>query len=197
MPGAILSSFLVFSFIAALTPGPNNILAFASGTRYGFRRSAPTITGMCLGSLFVVALCGAIAFSLSGLSDNFIIWMKYVGVAYILWLAWKVATASPESGDDGSGPGVGGFLSAFALQFANVKILVYGVTAFSTFVLPYYNSWGAIFVFTVIMSVIGFSGPLTWVLAGSALQTFFSRYARTVNVVMALLLVGCAASLLW
>ncbi len=197
MPGAIVSSFLIFSFIAALTPGPNNILAFASGTRYGLRRSAPIVTGMCLGSVCVVALCGAIAFSLSSLSDHFIVLMRYVGVVYIVWLAWKVATASPESGGDGSGAGVGGFLTGFALQFANIKILVYGVTAFSTFVLPYYDSWGAIFGFTAIMSLIGNSGPLVWVLAGSALQRFLSRYARIVNAVMALLLLGCAASLLW
>lgn len=195
MPGQIFSTFLIFSFIGAMTPGPNNILALSSGSRYGFRGSARLLAGIWLGAACVMVLCGLVSFSLSNMLDDFIRVMKYLGCVYIVWLAWKVATSAP-AGEEKGRTGIG-FLGGFALQFANIKIFVYGLTSFSSFVLPYYDTFWAVMGFVALATVIGNSGPLVWALAGSAMQRFLTRHARTTNIVLGLALLGCAVSLVW
>ena len=194
MPGAILSAFLAFTFITAFTPGPNNILALASGSRYGFKGSLPIVAGICLGLSCVMVICGSASFSISALSERSVAIMKCVGCVYILWLAWKVATARPEN--EGKGEARSGFMSGFILQFANIKIIIYGLTAFSGFVLPYYDSPGAVAFFMFLLSLIGTLGVLAWAMAGSALRRFLNRHARIANTVMGLMLLGCAVCLL-
>lgn len=195
MPATALSAFLAFTIITAFTPGPNNILVLSSGIRYGFRGSAPVITGVCSGFVCVMVLCGLAAFSLSALSERFIGVMKYVGCLYIVRLAWQVGAAKPSGG--GEAGTEAGFMSGFVLQFVNVKIIIYGLAAFSGFILPYYDSYLAIIGFMLVLSIIGISGILAWALAGSALQRFFRRYERSANAAMGILLLGCAVSLLY
>lgn len=196
MPASVLSAFLTFTFITAFTPGPNNILALNSGSRLGFRRSAPVLSGMCAGFLCVMLICGVTAFSLSALSDRLVDVMKYVGCAYIVWLAWKVGTAKPEEGGNERAAAKAGFLRGFVLQFVNIKIIIYGLAAFSGFVLPYYSSYLAMGGFTLVLTLIGCVGFLAWALTGSALQRFFMRYARAANITMGVMLLACAASML-
>lgn len=194
MSTAVLSAFLTFTIITAFTPGPNNILALNSGIRYGFKGSIPIITGICAGFFCVMIACAMTVFSLSSISERFIALMKYVGCLYMLWLAWKVATAQP--GDDGENGIKVGFGGVFVLQFVNIKIIIYGITLFSGFVLPYYHSYPAVLGFVVGVTLIGSAGTLTWALAGSALQRLLSRYTRIVNIAMGVMLLGCVLSLL-
>jgi Putative threonine efflux protein len=194
MPATVLSAFLAFTFITAFTPGPNNILALSSGSRHGFRGSAPVVSGILSGFFCVMVLCGVAAFSLSTISERLITVMKYIGCLYIVWLAWKVASAKTADGENaGSGAG---FIYGFVLQFINIKIMIYGMTAFSSFILPYYDSYLSVVTFILILSLIGGAGILAWAAMGSTLQRLFCRYERFTNAVMGLLLLGCAASLL-
>ncbi|SUX72045.1 Cysteine/O-acetylserine efflux protein [Citrobacter freundii] len=62
-------------------------------------------------------------------------WLSWAGTAYILWLALKIAT-SPATNDGLQSEPIS-FWASFGLQFVNVKIILYGITALSTFVLPY------------------------------------------------------------
>ena len=107
---SVLSAFLVFTFITAITPGPNNILALTTGSRAGFRGSIPVLAGICGGFLCVMAICGVLSYSFSSLSATYLQIMRYAGCAYLLWLAWKIAMPN-ESGS--SGHTVSGFVSGF------------------------------------------------------------------------------------
>ncbi|NLD83759.1 MAG: lysine transporter LysE, partial [Clostridiales bacterium] len=78
------------------------------------------------------------------------------------------------------------------LQFVNVKCFLYGITALSSFVLPYYSSPLAVALFVVLLSVIGFVSTVCWALFGAAFERFFQRHARLLNAAMALLLVWSA-----
>lgn len=194
MPPSVLSAFLAFVFISAFTPGPNNILSLSTGTRYGFKGSIPLLAGICCGFFCTMFICGALTFSLSTLSMTVIRVIKYIGCLYILWLAWKIATAKPES--DSSPNTSAGFITGLILQFVNIKIIVYGITAYSGFILPYYNSIVAVLVGMCILAFVGSAGTVVWALAGSMMQRFFSRHARLMNTIMALMLLGCAISLI-
>lgn len=93
MTPMLLSAFWTYTLITALTPGPNNILALSAATAHGFRQSIRVLAGMSLGFLVVMLLCAGIAFSLAVIDPAIIHLLSWVGAAYILWLAWKIATS--------------------------------------------------------------------------------------------------------
>ncbi|WP_312666363.1 LysE family transporter, partial [Escherichia coli] len=74
-------------------------------------------------------------------------WLTWLGVIYILWLALKIARSQPANNTRSDVPL--SFRTSFLLQFANVKIILYGVTALSTFVIPYTSSQVWIILFSV------------------------------------------------
>ena len=153
MPASVLSAFFVFTFITAITPGPNNILALTTGGRAGFRGSIPVLAGICGGFFCVMAICGVLSFSFSVLSASFLQIMRYIGSAYLLWLAWK--TAMPKAGGNSDGRADAGFMTGFVLQFVNVKIMVYGMTAYSAFILPHHDSVAALLAGMCFLTMMG------------------------------------------
>ena len=134
MTPTLLSAFWTYTLITAMTPGPNNILALSSATSHGFRQSTRVLAGMSLGFLIVMLLCAGISFSLAVIDPAAVHLLSWAGAAYIVWLAWKIATSPTK--EDGLQAKPISFWASFALQFVNVKIILYGVTALSTFVLP-------------------------------------------------------------
>ena len=195
MPLSVWSAFLTFTCITAFTPGPNNILSLSVSSRFGIRGSFRALAGIGTGILCIMVLCGIVSYSASTASDTYIAVMRYFGCAYIVWLSWKVATASPDSNSKGGGKV--SFFSGIILQFVNVKIMIYGLTAFSGFVLPYYDSLWAVLGFALILTAIGNAGNYVWALIGASLQRFLLLHGRIANVIMGVLLFACAIRLLF
>ena len=118
----------------------------------------------------------------------------YIGSAYLLWLAWK--TAMPKAGGNSDGRADAGFMTGFVLQFVNVKIMVYGMTAYSAFILPHHDSVAALLAGMCFLTMMGSLGTIVWAVAGASLQSVFQRHARVTNGLLGAMLVGCAWSLL-
>lgn len=190
MTPTIISAFLTYTLITALTPGPNNILALGSVNQYGFRRSLRTLAGMSAGFLVLMLVCGVFTYSLISLLPSATRWLVWVGAVYILWLAWKIANSSPSTSDNTARPL--SFWVSFWLQFANVKIILYGITALSAFVLPYTQSVIWVTAISILLAIIGCLGNLVWAFAGHVFQSLFRKHGRLVNRILALLLIYCA-----
>ena len=190
MTPTIISGFLTYTLITALTPGPNNILALSSVNQHGFRRSLRVLAGMSAGFLVLMLVCGIFTYTLISVLPSLTNWLVWIGAAYILWLAWKIANSSPAADDSSKRPL--SFWLSFWLQFANVKIILYGITALSAFVLPYTQNILSVTAVSVLLAVIGCLGNLVWALAGHLFQSIFRQYGRLVNRVLALLLIYCA-----
>lgn len=131
MPEFLLP-LLTFCFSTSITPGPNVIMVTASGATYGFRPTLPHLLGIALGfPVMVLAVglgLGAVFQSLPVLHDG----LKVVGSAYLLYLAWRIATAErPKAGVPGGRPLT--FLQAAAFQWVNPKAWVIAVGAVSAF----------------------------------------------------------------
>ncbi|MCW2481917.1 cysteine/O-acetylserine transporter, partial [Candidatus Symbiopectobacterium sp. NZEC135] len=186
MTSTIISGFLTYTLITALTPGPNNILALSSVNQYGLRRSIRVLVGMSAGILVLMLACGAFTFTLISLLPSLTRWLVWIGAGYILWLAWRIATHAPTTAN-GSGHPLS-FWVSFWLQFANVKIILYGITALSAFVLPYTQDIFWVTAVSILLAVIGCVGNLVWALAGHLFQSLFRRHGQVVNVVLALVL---------
>ena len=83
-------------------------------------------------------------------------------------------------------------LHVFLLQFLNIKILMLGIAFYSGYILPYGFHPGHIVAFALVMALCAGTGNLIWATLGSLLFPLYSKYARAINTVMALLLVWCA-----
>lgn len=190
MTSALISAFLTYTLITALTPGPNNILALNSVNQHGLKRSSRVLLGMSAGFLIIMLICAAFTFTLISVLPSITGWLRWVGAAYILWLAWRIATSAPASSNPEARPL--SFWVSFWLQFANVKIILYGITALSTFVLPHTHDIRVVLSVSLILAFIGCMGNLCWALMGHVFQAAFQRHGRALNVALALLLIYCA-----
>ena len=181
---------LGFLWVAAITPGPNNMLLTTSGANFGFMRSLWLMIGIMLGMQSILLL---VAFGVGGLiliypSLHFI--LKVLGSAYLLWLAWKIANAVPPEARAVTGKPFT-FLQAAAFQWVNPKAWMMGITAISTFATTDSILVGALIVGGMFTAV---SLPIVslWALVGVQLRRWLgtAHRLRVFNVTMAALLVA-------
>lgn len=181
---AVLLALAGFSFVSAATPGPNNVLLWASGATFGFRRTVPHVVGTALGigvmALVVAAGLGALVTAVPGLA----IAMKVGGSLYLLYLAVQIARAGSLQRADVARPL--SVLGAAAFQAINPKAWIFALGAMSTFRptdLPV--TTGSLLVALTMMAVIVPSAAL-WAGGGEALSRLIAgdRSRRAVSVVL-------------
>ena len=97
MPGYVLGNFFIYSVVNAFTPGPGNILALNTVTNYGYKKGRPLFGGIFAGYYVVQILCAVFVFGVSTFLPNMLGIMKYIGAAYILWLAVHIAFGRPAA----------------------------------------------------------------------------------------------------
>ena len=89
-----------------------------------------------------------------------------------------------------------GFVSGMLVQLTNAKMLLFDLTVFSTFVLPYSDRLEDLFEAAAWLLIAGPGANLTWLMAGGVMRNFFLRYGRQVDHLSAIALVLCAIYLL-
>jgi threonine/homoserine/homoserine lactone efflux protein len=167
----------------------------SNASRYGFRKSITFNYGVFIGFFIILGLCNLFSYTLFSLLPSIKPIMTYIGAGYILYLAWKTYHSNNTQTEKKNDKNTATFLSGFLLQFVNPKTILYGITTFSTFVVPYYSSPAVLGLFTFTLAFMGFISTLCWSLFGSVFQRFLSNYEKVINTIMALLLVYCAISL--
>jgi cysteine/O-acetylserine efflux protein len=188
-----LYQFLIYIFVTAYTPGPNNIMSLSNAVRYGFKKSFPFNLGILAGFSVVMLFCTLLSAIIFSYIHQAKIYMQVIGASYMLYLAWKTWKSSSEIElKESKGAS---FTSGLTLQFVNPKIYIYAVTAISTFILPYFGSTSALLGFAFFLAFVGFTGSVAWSVFGSTFRKILSNYAKIVNPILALLLIYCAISL--
>ena len=183
--------FLAYVLVTAGTPGPNTLMSMGNGSRLGFRRALPFNFGIWAGFSVVMLLCAALCGVLDTLIPKVRLPMLVLGAAYMLYLAihiWQSGPAEARAGRSGVLPGL-------LLQFVNPKIYIYGIVSMEAYILPNISSPAVVALFALGLAFTGFVLTLCWSAFGSLLGRLFSRHARVVNKILALLLVWCAISL--
>lgn len=189
------SAFLSYVIISTFTPGPNNIMSMSNASQYGFKRSLPFNFGVFAGFFIIMSLSSFFSVTLFNLIPTIKPIMVYIGAAYILWLAWKIFKSKPHTGE-GDPKRTNTFSTGLILQFVNLKVILYGITVTSTFIIPYYNSTIVIILFSMALAFVALMSTSCWSLFGSIFKKFFDDHSKVVNTAMALLLVYTAISLL-
>ena len=180
------TTFLPYMLIVAFTPGPNNIMSMNNAAQKGFRRALPFNFGILAGFFFVMILCTVFSSLLFSLIPKIQLPMKILGAAYMLYLAVKTILPSDKRKQKDSS---GSFIAGAALQLINPKIIIFGITSISSFILPWYSSIPVLIFFAFLLAFIGFSSTLCWAAFGSLFSRVFSEHGRPLSIVMALLLV--------
>jgi len=189
MTSDLLMALAAFAFVTSITPGPNNLMLMASGANFGFRRTIPHMLGVALGFVLMVMIIGL------GLAQVFDAWpasytvLKVLSVAYLLYLAWKIATAAPpaESGPAGT-PMT--FLQAALFQWVNPKAWAMALTAVSVYA-PAQNL-ATIALVAVVFGTINLPSVGSWTILGQQMRRLLTNRTRlrVFNATMAVLLVA-------
>lgn len=193
MPGYVLGNFFIYSVINAFTPGPGNILALNTVTNYGYKKGRPLYWGIFAGYYVVQVICAVFVFGVSTFLPDLLGIMKYIGAAYILWLAVRIALSKPTTGTVEKSAS---FLKGFLLQFVNVKIYLFGITALTGYVTEYSAALWVLLLFEIIIATIGTIATLTWIGMGVLIQRAYQKYYRVINIILALTLSECVYSML-
>lgn len=193
MPVYVLGNFFIYSVINAFTPGPGNILALNTVTNYGYKKGRPLYWGIFAGYYVVQVICAIFVFGVSTFLPDVLGIMKYIGTAYILWLAVHIALSKPTTGTVEKSAS---FLKGFLLQFVNVKIYLFGITALTGYITEYSASLWVLLLFEIIIATIGTIATLTWIGMGVLIQNAYQKYYRIINIILALTLLECVYSIL-
>ncbi len=179
-----------FAFVTTVTPGPNNMMLLASGANYGIRRTLPHMIGISFGVAIMLVIVGMGLIQLFDAYPVTLTVMKWGSVAYLLYLAWKIANAAPKSPE---APDVAGkpftALQAAAFQWVNPKAWFMALTAISVYAGDQ-TVWQIAIVAAVFLAV-SFPSISVWVVLGHQAQRFLQSPTRIrwFNITMAVLLV--------
>lgn len=185
----LLTAFSLFALVSSITPGPNNLMLMASGANFGVRRTIPHMLGIGIGFVVMVMLVGV---GLVGVFDAFPVSydvLRVVSIAYLLYLAWKIATAAPpEPGRTGGRPFT--FLQAALFQWVNPKAWAMALTAVTVYAPS--RSLEAILWVALVFGVINLPSVSCWTLLGRQIQPLLSngRRLQAFNFLMAGLLLA-------
>jgi threonine/homoserine/homoserine lactone efflux protein len=182
------AAFVVFAFVTSITPGPNNVMLTATGANVGLRRGMPHVLGVGLGFSLMIFLVAAGAGAALLDSPRALRVMRLVGIAVMLWLAWKIATAGRTA--EGRRERPVGFVEAVLFQWVNPKAWLICAGAVSGFLQAESAAIPQAAIFAALFLVVGMPCMLVWLGFGAAMQRILRSDGalRRFNVTMGIVL---------
>ena len=193
MPASLIPAFIIYCAVTSITPGPANLCSMAAAVKYGSRQALRQWRGIFVGFGLVALASSAAVWFLGSVLSGYLRVLTWLGALYILYLAWHILRSSGSAEADAGAHC--GFVTGLLVQLTNAKIMIFCMTALTTYVLPYARSYADVLKVAVLLTFTGPTANLLWLFAGATLQRFFGRYQKTVNAVMALSLAFCAVSI--
>lgn len=186
-----------FALVTVITPGPNNLMLMTSGANFGFRRSIPHMLGVGLGFPMMIVPVGL------GVMQVFDLWplsytiLKVLSVAYMLYLAWRIANAAPPDGAPRGGSNPLSFLQAAAFQWVNPKAWSMALGAITLYAAG--RDLAAVLWVAGTYVAMGCISTTSWTILGQQLRRLLNRPTRLriFNWAMAGLLIASLVPVLW
>jgi threonine/homoserine/homoserine lactone efflux protein len=189
MPLDTFLALILFAFTTSITPGPNNMMLFASGVNFGFRRTIPHMFGIGVGFLSLLLGVGLGLGAVLRTMPLVYMVLKFAGGAYLVWVAWKIGTSRSLSEQQGGARPMS-FARAATFQWINPKAWVMAVTAMATYTVPQMYP-ASVLIVGAAFAAVNVPSVSTWAGFGSALREWLSEPSRLkwFNITMAVLLV--------
>ncbi len=186
----------IYLCVQCITPGPNNLTSLFLGATKGLKGLRPFLTGS-MAALFVKALlCGLFNIALARYVPQAARILKWIGAAYMLYLAFVMARSGWVEESDGKAPAHDGAKArdGITLQLLNGKSWIVAVSMFAVYVIPVSTGFPAVVFASALFVVLALACSLIWGAFGSGLKTLIARYRKPFGIVMGLSLVWCAVT---
>jgi threonine/homoserine/homoserine lactone efflux protein len=194
MNASELITLLALTTAASFTPGPNTTLSTALAANYGLKRAMTFVCAVPIGWGLLFTLCaggvGALVVAMPALRLG----IKVLGVGYLLWLAYKIGTASQLSTVDESRLNVT-FFQGVMLQFLNIKAWMLALTVVAGWMAGQTDAVSRFALLLPVMLFFGFTSNLLYAAMGSLLRDWLKQGRRLAwfNRFMAVVLMVTAA----
>lgn len=196
---SLFLSMLGFLWVAAITPGPNNMLLTASGANFGFLRSLWLLAGIMTGMQVMLLIAASGIGGLILLYPALHLFLKIAGSLYLLWLAWKIASAKYEKLQTGEPPKRPvPFWQGGLLQLINPKAWLMALGAVASFSLSG-DAWrDSVVAISFAMMLVNLLSGVIWLSFGTLIgRILASRRAwKIFNLSMGILTAVCVL-LIW
>jgi len=166
----LLLAMLAFTLPISILPGPNNLLSASHSSRYGFKETLPLISGMVFGWFLLGIVVG---FGAQFIEENkdLLNLLTYIGVGYIIYLSYKIATARLVDGEEAADEKLG-LTTGAVLQVVNGKAFVHLLILMTVFGNVFGDGfWYLVVLLQVLIKLIGW---VLWSSFGSRLKQTFS-----------------------
>lgn len=183
----------MYCFIITVTPGPTNIVILSTTQHFGIKRGLHFSYGSTIAFFILLVLSAFLNTLFSTWIPRVLLIMQIIGTTYMIYLAYQIYKMDTSSDSNNK---TGNFSSGFLLQFLNPKVVLFTMTVIPSFILPYYNSFLALSLSVITITIIGLIAFLLWVLFGAIFKQFLLEHKKVVNVFMALCLIY-AAVMIW
>ncbi|HRF94217.1 MAG TPA: LysE family transporter, partial [Aggregatilineales bacterium] len=189
-------AFIIFVIVTTFTPGPNNITSSSLAIIYGYRKTVPYMLGIATGFFLTMFTTGFISHALYTIIPTIEGIMRVVGAVYVLWLAYKTLQLTYELSSENAQ--VLGYGSGLLLQLFNIKVWLYGLTLYSTFLASIAGNFFWLILSSVLLASVAFTSTSSWALFGSMTKQLLKhpRYRQWLNIFLSLLLVYNAIEIL-
>jgi len=189
MSFAVLTALLGFAFVTTVTPGPNNLMLMASGANFGFRRSVPHMLGISGGVSAMAFLVGMGLMAVFEAAPMLGIALQVLSVVYLLWLAFKIATAAPLT-DQAANARPMSMLQAAAIQWVNPKAWAMCLSAVALYAPD--RTVLSVAVVAGAFTVVSLPAISLWAWLGTVIQQWLSNPTRlrAFNGLMAFMLIA-------
>ena len=182
-------SICLFWFVAAYTPGPNNVVASYSGFNFGITKTIPHILGVTLGftSLVLFLTVGLInIFKLFPIIQEII---KYLGTLFLIYLAYKISFSSSKNQENKNKNPVK-FIETFIFQFLNPKAVIASIIIVSTYLQVGENFVSYTTQIVILALLVSVTSITLWTFLGKFFRKFATnqKFINYFNYVMSLLL---------
>ncbi len=193
-----LAALLTFATLMSFTPGPNTTMSTALAANHGLRRTLRFIIAVPTGWTLMMLACGlglgALVLAIPALN----LFVRTVGIGYLLWMAWRLAGAGTLAQVDGSRLNVT-FWQGVGMQFVNIKAWMLALALAAGWVTsaagqPSSNPLQRLAIVCGVMALFALASNLTYALVGALLRQWLATGSRLLwfNRVMALLLLATA-----
>ncbi|MHA0983556.1 LysE family translocator [Kosakonia cowanii] len=175
-----LLPYLLFAFVASITPGPTNILILTSSQRFGVKATLPAVISGCAAASAIVFFSGAGAGEV--LQDHVMVRtvMSWAGVVWLSWMSWQLLRA-PATDLHGEAQQPFTARAAAILQLINPKTWMMALAVVSLFAPHGGHPLREVSVMALLFFIISVMSLFGWALLGKAVNRLFRTPASLIT----------------
>ena len=191
------SAMILYIVVSMITPGPSNLMTLYCTLHYGLRGAMKYMVGSSTGFVVRIFFCGALNVLLARVIPVVVPYLKWVGAAYMVYLALHMLRAGfreQQEGEESGGEST--FMSGIILQCFNMKGWVASLVIYSVYVVPYTTAFATIVLVALLASAAMIASTAIWAICGNAFRRVYAAHSKLFSVIMSLSLIYCAITAL-